>query len=354
MYVKITGPDLARGGYTRRVGQHGGFVTCDPVFSPGDDVEMELMVNPRHSAGVKVKADIVSVRTDTDSNQGIELRWRVASSSKSPSILGRFLSRVLGIEEPSVVDDGTDAYRFRHVFPDSGAAGLVSALQAMKSRPMGQASRRTVMRTDPEMGPAKLQDIIGPVGEPVVARPPTLNVEEEPSNDTIPDLQDDIVEDELVFEETPVPYEVDEPPKEAVRPPKAVAKTSPKLPPSRPEKRFGTLTDERRMRPRIAASVPVSFFVNSRGTVARAHNISRSGLYIESKESPPKVGSRVNVRFPVRHAGVNHVVLLTCEVIRHRAPREKPGSRHGFAVCYLVVDELGRTGVFSHFINQHV
>ena len=38
------------------------------------------------------------------------------------------------LEEPSVVDDGTDAYRFRHVFPDSGATGLASALQAMKSR----------------------------------------------------------------------------------------------------------------------------------------------------------------------------------------------------------------------------
>ena len=331
-------------------------MTCDPVFSPGDDVEMELMVNPRHSAGGKVRADIVSVWTDTD-NKGVELRWRVASSSKSPSILGRFLSRVLGIEEPSVVDDGTDTYRFRHVFPDSGTTGLVSALQAMKSRPMGQASRRTVMTTDPSIGPAKLKDIIGAGAEPPRA------YEVDRSDDTLPDIKDDVIEDSLVFDEEPTRDAVDdEAPDDIARPaaPEMPASKPIERPPAAPtgsvarEKKWGTLSDERRARPRISTGVPVSFFVNSRGTVARAHNMSRSGLYIEAKETPPKVGTRVNVRFPIRHGGVNHVVLLTCEVVRHRAPREKPGTRQGFAVCYLVVDELGRTGVFSHFINQHV
>ncbi|MDP6943891.1 MAG: PilZ domain-containing protein [Myxococcota bacterium] len=338
MYVKISGPLMARGGYTRRVDHLSGFVACEPVFSAGDDVEMELMLNPRTSAGLKVEAGIVSVQSEPGRTPGVELRWRVASTTKSPAALGRFLSKVLGVEEPTIVDSGDGPYRYRHAFPDRGAAQMVSALTAMKSRPMGRQPRRRVMSTDPNFGPAKPTDVIGALSDPLgvapapVARP--LEEAEAP-NDTVPDLTDDIVEDEVVFDE-PVSYQVDDGIPEPVLPPR------------------GARPDERRLRPRIAASVPVSFFVHSRGTVGRAHNVSRAGLYIETSEPPPKVGSRVNVRFPVRHGGGNHVVLLTCEVTRHRGPREKPGTRHGFAVCYLVVDELGRTGLFSHFINQHL
>jgi len=329
---------------------------------------MELMVNPRHSAGLKVASEIVAVRADSDQEKGVELRWREASTSKSQAALSRFLSRVLGVAEPAVLEDGAAPYRYRYAFPDTGTEALVSALEAMKSRPMKRQSRRTVLNTDPAMGPAKLKDIIGSgagvaetapepepvvaepvVAEPVVAEPVVAEpVVAEPviaepvvaesvvaeSPPVPPAPVDDVVEDSL---DTPVAYGVDEGEDgiggAAIR---------------------GSAAGERRLRPRIALSVPVSYFDRSRGTVARAHNVSRSGLYIETPEEPPAVGRRVNVRFPIRHGGGNHVVLLTCEVIRHRSPREKPGTKRGFAVCYLVVDELGRAGLFGHFINQHL
>lgn len=323
MYVKVTGPKWARGGHTRQVDGVGGFVACDPAFSAGDGVEMELMLNPRTSAGVKVEAEVVSVSTDPARGAGVELRWRVASTSKSPSTLTRFLVKVLGLADPAIVDDGVEPYRYRHTFSGAENLSAMSMLEAMKSRP--RVSRRTVMKTDPMLGPAKLQDVIGPLldAAPEVALP---------SRQLTAAIEDEFVEDELCVEDPQPSVAADR----------------------GPVTQRGGREDERRARPRIVASVPVSFFVNSRGTVARAHNVSRAGLYLETSEAPPVVGSRVNVRFPVLGGSGRHVVLLTCEVARHRNRREKPGTRHGFAVVFRVVDELGRTGIFSHFIRQHL
>ena len=117
--------------------------------------------------------------------------------------------------------------------------------------------------------------------------------------------------------------------------------------------RFGAI-EERRGRPRINMALPVSYFERTKGVVGRVHNVSRSGLYVQCSQGPPKIGMRINVRFPIRQGGRLHVVLLTCEVIRHRGTREKHGTRNGFAVAYKVIDEMGRIGIFQHFINQHL
>ena len=246
---------------------------------------------------------------------------------------------------PPIMEDGQELFRYRYTFPDRNTVRVGSAFEAMKSRPIGQGSRRTVLHTDPNLGPAKLADVLGgapdlqgvpPVDEvAVVPEDDGLNV----NSDTIPHLPPDAVEDE-VSEDDLVPYDM--------------PMTSETGALDKPITMRGSTIEDRRKRERLSLFVPVSFFLNSRGTVGRAHNVSRSGLYIETPDEAPRVGSRVNVRFPVRHSGTNHVVLLTCEVARHRAPREKPGTKNGFAVNYLVVDELGRTGVFSHFINQHL
>ena len=356
MYVKLTGPLMVRGGHTRRVDAFGGFVACDAVFSAGSQIEMELMLNPKSSAGVKVNAEVVSVHGPEDREAGIELRWIDATTSRSPAALQRFLSTVLGVSDPSITAHNDATFRHRYLFPKQGAVEVGSVFQAMKSRPIGQGSRRTVMHTDPNMGPAKISDVLG--GAPDLVTPPPqkvaasrsalddgLNV----STDTIPELVHDGVEEEVVEDDLDE-YEV-------LRPtPTQPIKTTPANPVAldKPITMRGSTIEDRRKRERLSLMVPVSYFMNSKGTVGRAHNVSRSGLYIETAKEIPEVGSRVNVRFPVRHGGRSHVVLLTCVVERHRAPREKPGTKRGFAVSYLVVDELGRTGVFSHFINQHL
>jgi hypothetical protein len=345
MYVKMTGPLMVRGGYTRRVDALGGFVACDAVFSAGTQIEMELMLNPKNSAGVKVSADVVSVHGPEEREAGIELRWLEATTSRSPAALERFLSSVLGVVDPSITLHHDEIFRHRYVFPKQGAVEVGSVFQAMKSRPIGQGSRRTVLHTDPSMGPAKLSDVLG--GAPDLVAPPPAKVTPRPSlddglnvsTDTIPELVHDGVEEE--FQEDDL-ASYDNPTE------------SQPIFLDKPVTMRGATIEDRRKRDRLSLTVPVSYFLNSRGSVGRAHNVSRSGLYIETSQPPPKVGSRVNVRFPVRHGGSNHVVLLTCEVERHRAGREKPGTKLGFAVSYLVVDELGRTGVFSHFINQHL
>ena len=355
MYVKLTGPVMVRGGYTRRVDAMGGFVACDAVFSAGSRIEMELMLNPKRSAGVKVMADVISVHGAEDREAGVELRWLEATTSRSPAALERFLSTVLGVADPSIMSHHDETFRHRYVFPKQGAVEVGSLFQAMKSRPIGKGSRRTVMHTDPNMGPAKLSDVLG--GAPDLVTPPPTQAPVRPaiddglnvSTDTIPELmhdgveeeiiEDDLVEDDII-EDDLVPYD-------------SPTESQPIFL-DKPVTMRGATIEDRRKRDRLSLTVPVSFFLNSRGRVGRAHNVSRSGLYIETSQPPPEVGSRVNVRFPVRHAGGNHVVLLTCKVERHRAAREKPGTKLGFAVSYLVVDELGRTGIFSHFVNQHL
>ena len=345
MYVKITGPLMVRGGHTRRVDSVGGFIACDPVFSVGAEVEMELMLNPKASAGVKVSAEVRALHGAGEREPGVELRWLSAMTSRSPSALQRFLSTVLGVTDPVIKAHDAGEYHHRYVFPQQGAVKVGSVFQAMKSRPIGKASRRTVMHTDPNMGPAKITDVLS--GQPgKTSRLATKAEAKRPlddgfniSSDTIPELvhdglEEEIVEDDLAAYDAPLS-----------RPVSALEK---------PVTMRGTTIEDRRKRDRISVAVPVSYFLNSRGTVGRAHNVSRSGLYIETSEHPPEVGSRVNVRFPVRHSGTNHVVLLTCSVVRHRAAREKPGTKRGFAVNFLVVDELGRTGIFRHFINQYL
>ena len=345
MYVKLTGPLMVRGGHTRRVDALGGFVACEPVFSAGSKLEMELMLNPRASAGVKVSADVLAVHGQGERETGVELRWLSAVTSRSPSALERFLSTVLGVSDPLIRAYEGGEFRHQYVFPVQGAVQIDSIFKAMKSRPMGKASRRTVMHTDPNMGPAKLTDVLG--GTPDMT--PPIDVKPRPkapiddglnvSTDTIPELvhegiEEEVIEDDLSSYDAPL--------------------SRPVVGLEKPITMRGTTIEDRRKRERIAAVVPVSFFLNSRGTVGRAHNVSRSGLYIETSQKPPEVGSRVNVRFPIRQSGSNHVVLLTCTVVRHRAKREKPGTKQGFAVNFLVVDELGRTGIFRHFINQYL
>ena len=352
MYVKITGPLMVRGGHTRRVDSHGGFVACDPVFTAGSQIEMELMLNPKKSAGVKVSAQVVTVQGREEGEPGIELRWQSAMTSRSPSALQRFLSTVLGVADPVIRAHEEGEYTHRYVFPQQGAVSVGSVFQAMKSRPMGKGSRRTVMHTDPNMGPAKLTDVLGslpasaspalPVAPPKAqGRAPNALSDDgfNVSTDTVPEMvhdgvEEEVIEDDLAAYDAPLSRQLSTP--------------------AKPVNLRGSTIEDRRQRDRIAVAVPVSYFLNSRGTVGRAHNVSRSGLYIETPEKPPEVGSRLNVRFPVRHSGTNHVVLLTCIVVRHRAGREKPGTKRGFAVNFLVVDELGRTGIFRHFINQHL
>jgi hypothetical protein len=345
MYVKLTGPLMVRGGYTRRVDALGGFVACEPVFSVGTRVEMELMLNPKSSAGVKVTTDVLAVHGPEEREAGVELRWVDATTSRAPAALQRFLSSVLGVVDPSITSHDDATFRHRYVFPTQGPVQVGSVFQAMKSRPIGQGPRRTVMHTDPNMGPAKIADVLG--GAPDLVTPPPSPGSRRPSlddglnvsTDTIPELVHDGVEEEIE-EDDLVPYDLLTPSQ-----PIGLAK---------PVTTRGETIEDRRKRERLALAVPVSYFVNSRGTVGRAHNVSRSGLYIETSQPPPKVGSRVNVRFPVRSNGTNHIVLLTCVVERHRGAREKPGTKMGFAVGYLVVDELGRTGLFSHFITEHL
>ena len=93
----------------------------------------------------------------------------------------------------------------------------------------------------------------------------------------------------------------------------------------------------------------MSFFENSRGTVGRAHNVSRSGLYIETSQKPPRVGiGQRAFRFD-RAAQTMWCSLHArlCVIVR-----QKPGQASSRSTT--VVDELGRTGIFRHFINQYL
>ncbi len=88
--------------------------------------------------------------------------------------------------------------------------------------------------------------------------------------------------------------------------------------------------------------------------VGQALNASRTGIYVATELDVPDVDKRVTIRMAVRHIGKLHVVMFTARVVRHRDRREKPGTHHGFAAQFLVVDELGHPGIFSHFLQSHL
>lgn len=112
--------------------------------------------------------------------------------------------------------------------------------------------------------------------------------------------------------------------------------------------------EERRGRPRVTAAVPVTYFIGAAQHIGRAHNVSRSGIYVETDQAMPVEGSRINIRLPVAHAGKYHVVMLTTFVVRFKEDHEKPGTHPGFGARFKVVDELGVPGIFSHFLKSQL
>ena len=120
MYVKLSGQQAVRGGYTRFLGPKSGFVACQSEFSVGEKLEMELMLNPKHSAGVKVTARVSRSNSDGvstgEQEAGVDLEWIEGRAIRSKAVLRRFLTRVLWLSDPSVDDKGAGPIVYRHFF----------------------------------------------------------------------------------------------------------------------------------------------------------------------------------------------------------------------------------------------
>lgn len=67
-------------------------------------------------------------------------------------------------------------------------------------------------------------------------------------------------------------------------------------------------------------------------------DVSRSGIYLETDDPLPDIGERVIIRFPIPHASRHQLVVLTTEVVRLKGSEEKPGTGHGFAARFVMVD----------------
>ncbi|MGM0576155.1 MAG: PilZ domain-containing protein [Myxococcota bacterium] len=124
-------------------------------------------------------------------------------------------------------------------------------------------------------------------------------------------------------------------------------------PAGEPSREAVSVDEERRGRPRIELSTPVTWLTASAPHVGRARSLSRSGIYVETEDALPDIGERVVVRFPIPHAGKHQLVILTTQVVRHRHAGEQPGAAQGFAAKYVMVDELGRPGLLQHFLQSH-
>ncbi len=332
--VRVRGADQATEGHLLDVNAHAGFIACDPIFAPLDEVRVDVLLtaelgaragttlafegrcisaggarsawnneaepSPARLAGrapqrsrcdgllpapalipartlraqVRLLGEVQRVaarRGAGDGRPGVAVRWRQAMTWESDRALVYFLQHVLGVAHADVRETADDGCRYAYHF---GAPSVAS-----------QAAAQT-----PE--PGALHSALG-------------------------------------------------------RPRRRLARACPS---ERPVDSSETPRRERRSCPRVRAAMPLTFLIGSTPHLGRGRDMSRAGLAVRTDEASPPIGSRVVVRLAVPHAGLFHVVMLTGDVIRH-LDGEKDG---GFAIRHTIIDDLGVPGLFDYFLKERI
>ncbi len=429
MRVRVTGRAGIRMGFSAAVDAEGGFVTCSPCFTVGDEVSVDVMLGPRTPSGIRLRATVAEVSQPSqpfDDAGGVRVTWLEVMARDSALAVEHFLEQVLLVPRPRVRADGGPPWPFRHSFTATPSAakggdapssrpfgrrvGAIAHAEAVAPvaprpsrpradaaspspedaaaesgqssrfvrRPAGSTARRMRMRRDeveesppqPEAPPERTVFSAGgstDLDEPIDGESSAAPAEEAPTavggapvapgadvgSEPDPPAEVDEVDEPVSSASEPAAEEDlvgdvaatgDEGDAEGV-----VVEPEPEVEIVPPPPYHG---EERRDRPRVVLSVPVTFFVASAPLLGRARDASRSGIFVETEHPLPEVEGRVSIRLPVRFGGKYHVVMLTTRVIRHKADDEKPGTRQGFAAHFVLVDEKV-PGIFRYFLKAH-
>ena len=335
----------------------GGFVSCEPIYDVGERIVADVLLAPDKEAGIRLVGSVSRVnqpgREDTGA-LGVAVNWSDAGSQASAQALQHFLHYVLGIADATIRADGKGAYPYRYRFEGAPAPQAATPGPRPLTRPGGapypdptadapaggraDTARRSPGGASRPFAAQRVASSSAPVTEPSEASSGARVPVSGPAPSPIASASAGGAGSISAPEPQPEPPDLSEPASEGG---------------ADAERGASGVRGERRGRPRLNLSVPVTYFIGSTPHVGRARDASRSGIYIETDQPPPDVGNRVTIRLPVMHAGRYHVVMLTAEVVRQRASREKPGTHGGFGAKYIVVDELGNPGIFGHFLASH-
>ena len=178
--VRLHGESGVRDGHTLLLGPDDGFVACDPIFEVGDRVELEVLLDPEHDAGIHLIGHVVeSVHTDEGGTPGVDLVWDDAIARDGALVLKQFLSQILGTDDLTVDHEGPPGFEWHHHFVQEDAAPAADEppdpLEAMRRRKPGHhAVRRAVggpaERIEPPLAVAPREPVAAP-GRPTAAPP---------------------------------------------------------------------------------------------------------------------------------------------------------------------------------------
>ncbi len=399
MAVRLTGPQQVIEGYTVDISAVGTFVACTPPFRIGEELLVEILLAEGRVAEMSLRAVVtrrVERRTDDDPATGLGLTWSAAICRGTPLPLQHFLQHILHIPAPQIEATGSELHWYRFAqqppaspLPDSRTMRPTSSLSRLRgafgrpvrvpvhadsessgspapprAAPRRQVERKVrvptaqhfprreseVMRTQPMAwgsgGPATVQREAPPAPAPPQATPAPFPPRNAAPQHHVATASASVAQPPAYSPPAPrTPPEASPP---APAPPAPVAAAPAPAPPA------VAPADDRRRRPRVPVSNPVTYFIGAESHLGRSLDVSRAGVYIETDGPLPKLGERTNIRLPVLHAGRHHVVMLTTRIVRYKGGDEKLNRRRGFAADYQVVDELGVPGIFSHFLRTRM
>jgi hypothetical protein len=114
--------------------------------------------------------------------------------------------------------------------------------------------------------------------------------------------------------------------------------------------RGGLFDVNRRSSKRASVFVDVTYYVGGMPHLGTVLNISRRGLYLKTGHVIPPLDTQLVVRVPVAEAPDPQYVRI--EGIIRRTWNPKSESLPGFALRFVVVDELGRQGIFRTYLER--
>ncbi|MCB9730570.1 MAG: PilZ domain-containing protein [Deltaproteobacteria bacterium] len=371
MAVRLSGPQHHVDGHTVDISSVGSFVACEPSFRIGEEVRVQILLAEGRVADLTLRAVVtrrVERRNDDDPAVGLGLTWTSALSKASPLPLKHFLQHILQIVAPPIEASGdlywyTFRQRAPEAPPDSRNVRPSSSLSRLREafgRPVRVPIASSSTGATPDAPPAPRRQVERKVRvvtsrHAVRREPESTRTQPLPwGTGARPDLARPSPPPGPPAPQSPPPQPPAPSPPPAARPSGATANAAPQHSAAAPAAPVTPPEDERRRRPRVDVSTPVTYFLGRESHLGRSVNVSRAGLYVETDGPLPKIGDRVNIRLPVLHAGRHHVVMLTTRIVRYRGPGDRQTVRPGFAADYQVVDELGVPGIFSHFLRTRM
>ncbi len=150
MQVRLFGAAGERGGFTVLLGPERGVVACEVIYQVGDVVDVEVLLDGVHSAGIKLVgrvASIVRQKSAGDTPVGVALMWREAAAQTDRLALENVLRHVLGLASTHIREDGVAPWKHVHRFEAvdldrSAASRLSKALEGAIARPTASMARR--------------------------------------------------------------------------------------------------------------------------------------------------------------------------------------------------------------------